>query len=168
MGLPNEHVVEQSWVNEVRNLHARIIEVSPKHPDIARALMQFRLVSCNPAHTLYPLGLFAVLELLLTHDPHGNYDSLSHQIRTKIPLLERRFDCPIDYSVFTDSKKETVWKKLYEYRSAIAHGGALQFDRGLSVLKDAPVARGFLEEATKAVLRHALKEPELVLDLRSV
>jgi hypothetical protein len=115
---------------------------------------------------LYPLGVFAVIESLLTHDPQGSHDSLTHQIKGKMALLEKRFHNPLDYSCFASAKSETIWGKLYSYRSAIAHGDTPDFKGTLSVLKDQMTAVSFLDSAAKALLRHALEEPELILDLR--
>jgi hypothetical protein len=118
---------------------------------------------CNGLHML---GLFAVLESLLTHDAKGAYDSLTHQIRSKMVLLGKRLTKPLDYGVFGPADPATIWWKLYQVRSCIAHGGRLNFSK-LQVLKDERTAEAFLLTATKALLRHALKEPELVLDLRA-
>ena len=111
--------------------------------------------------------LFSVIELLLAHNPQGGYDSLTHQISTKLPLLQRRFKQPLDYSKF-GADETKVWKTLYAYRSTIAHGGRVDFQKALKVLKGPYLVSAFLVDATRAVLRHALIEPDLVLDLRAV
>jgi hypothetical protein len=117
---------------------------------------------------MYTLGLFAVIESLLTHDPKGGYDSLGHQIRSKIPLLDRRMEKRLDYTVFQNANADSLWKKLYDYRSTIAHGGRADFSGPLNVLKTPKTVSDFLDTAVKALIRHATKEPELVFDLRAV
>jgi hypothetical protein len=110
--------------------------------------------------------LFAIVESLITHDPHDQYDSLVHQIRSKMKLLGRRFRKPLDYSPFGTTSMDSIWKKLYKCRSCIAHGGKLQFDGDLKVLTNLEVVERFLLSATRSVLQQALFEPDLVLDLR--
>jgi hypothetical protein len=107
--------------------------------------------------------------MLITHNPklEDRGDSITHQMKSKIPLLSHRFDRPLDYSIFQDANKEKIWSALYKYRSAIAHGGVPDFeDKELRVLKDSSNAKIFLKETVKALLRHCLKEPELFRDLR--
>jgi hypothetical protein len=116
---------------------------------------------------LYVLGLFGVIESLLTHDPKGGYDRLTHQIKTKVKLLNERFSTPLDYSAFDNLPSDKIWKPLYSFRSAIAHGRIPTFDRDLRVLKDERTAVEFLRKAAKTLLRHALEEPQLVLDLQA-
>jgi hypothetical protein len=165
----NDSVVDDAYIREFQEVRSLIEKNSHAHPDIRRALDLFRMVHAIDAHhLLYALGLFTVVELLLTHNPHGRYDSLNHQVATKMPLLERRFSQPLNYSVFGATEKKTLWKKLYEYRSVIAHGGRLDFGEHLKLLVSQWPANDFLLRAVKAVLRHALTEPELVFDLREV
>jgi hypothetical protein len=162
-------IITDAYVHDLREIHLLIRQGTQSHEEIKRALDLFRIASAiDPHHLLYALGLFVVIEFLLTHNPHGRYDGLSHQVATKIPLLERRFAQPLDYSLFAAAEKSEVWRKLYEYRSRIAHGGQLDFSRELKPLRGHSPARDFLLQATRGVLRNALTEPELVLDLRAV
>lgn len=120
---------------------------------------------------LQVLGLFAIIEMLLTHNPNDREigDSLSHQISTKVPLLSARFQTPLDYSTFgTDARPSTIWKKLYEYRSKIAHGDVADFSGRLSLLVNQQTAITFLELAARQIVRHALNEPELVDALKPI
>ena len=56
---------------------------------------------------------------------------------------------------------------MYAYRSAVAHGGIPNFTRGdLAGLKSPNQALKLLKESTKALIRHALSEPQLIVDLR--
>lgn len=56
---------------------------------------------------------------------------------------------------------------MYKYRSAITHGGMPDFTRGdLAVLMSPRQALKLLKETTKALIRHTLSEPQLILDLR--
>jgi hypothetical protein len=118
--------------------------------------------------TLRFLGYFAVLESLLTHPPRPTdpYDSITRQVKKKLTLLDHRWSRRIDYSPFGDTPAETVWGKMYAYRSAVAHGGTPDFNSLLSVLRNHATALRLLQETAKAVVRYALEEPLLVLDLR--
>jgi Apea-like HEPN len=115
------------------------------------------------------LGYFAVLESLLTHAPKPTdpYDSITRQVKKKILLLNRRFEKPLDISRFGSVGHESLWGKMYSYRSAIAHGGSTDFNKGeLQALLSPEDALKLLAETTRAVARHALVEPQLVADLR--
>src|SRR5207302_7818668 len=46
------------------------------------------------------LGHFALIEALITHDPAESGRRLSHQVRTKMPLLMRRFHGPLVVNEF--------------------------------------------------------------------
>ena len=123
----------------------------------------------SPNSEFHVLGLFAIIEMLITHNPklEDRGDSISHQMQSKIPLLSRRFRRPVDYqSFFPGANEKRVWTAMYGYRSALAHGGVPDFNAKLRILKDAPTSVAFLREAVKALLRHSLVEPKLYRDLR--
>ena len=115
------------------------------------------------------LSHFTILEGLLTHNPTGVEDSLNHQLSTKIPLLFRRMDNPPNHAAdFPGVELGALWKKLYSVRSAIAHGSSLDFKSGkLAVLKDFEPVEKYVYTSMKALLRIALREPQLVYDLRA-
>lgn len=138
-------------------------------PEIQRAVTMFDSLSALPLNSEFTvLGLFAIIEMLITHNPklEDRGDSITHQMKSKMPLLSRRFDQPLDYSFLQDANKEKIWSALYKYRSALAHGGVPDFSKELKVLRDAQTAKTFLKEAVKSLLRHSLKEPQLFRDLR--
>ncbi len=114
------------------------------------------------------LGLFGLLESLLTHKPNPTdaYQSITRQVTKKINLLNRRFAWRIDYSVFGSLSQESVWKKMYSYRSCVAHGERVEFKGDLQSLGNAQQALELLEATLKAVVRQTLLEPALIADLR--
>lgn len=114
------------------------------------------------------LGYFALLESLLTHppNPEDRYDSITRQVKRKLTLLNRRFRRPIDYSDFSESDPERIWTKMYSLRSTVAHGGKPDFAKDLRGLRSHTTALKLLRETTRAVARHALEEPQLLVDLR--
>jgi hypothetical protein len=88
-----------------------------------------RGVRRNP--NLLFLGLFTMLEALLTIDDHrtGHRDTLRNQVVNKIALLEKRFVRPLPYNLFRDTNAgpSTIWGKLYTVRSTLAHGRTPDF-----------------------------------------
>jgi hypothetical protein len=114
------------------------------------------------------LGYFAVLEAMLTHvpKPEDRYDSITRQIKKKLSLLNSRLSRPIDYSPFGKEEPEKVWAEMYGYRSTVAHGGTPDFKKKHRTLRSLDCALNLVKETVKAVITHALREPELVRDLR--
>ena len=155
-------------LSNVRELAVKSLAVYKQHPDIARARDTLRVLrTMNRAAPFTLLGYFAVLESLLTHNPHGDYDSLGHQIQSKMNLLDKRFAVPLPYSRFGGMKPDVLWKKkLYKCRSVIAHGGELSFTGDLHQLGTLRQTFEFVELAVKAIMRQAILEPDLVMALR--
>ena len=116
------------------------------------------------------LGYFAVLESLLTHAPKPSdpYDSITRQVKKKLALLDHRFSKRKHYVPLGKAPIDTIWAKMYHYRSLVAHGGDPEFAGDLSLLKSQGTALALIKETVKAVIRHALSEPQLLIDLRGV
>jgi len=115
------------------------------------------------------LGYFALLESLLTHlpNPSDPYESITRQVKQKIALLDNRWTPKLDYGPFGGTPAEKVWTKVYAYRSNLAHGGKPDFTRGeLAALAGPEQALLLVKETVKAVVRHALIEPQLLVNLR--
>ena len=160
-------------VDELREIpenYDLIKNISPDHEHITRAFRKFRdLKSLPRSSELVTIGLFSIIESLVTHCPKltESADSLMHQISTKIPLLSKLFRRKLDYlDYFDDAKEENIWKKLYEYRSRIVHGENSDLSGTLQVLKDRKTVHEFLKETTKLLLLLALREPTLLTDLK--
>lgn len=118
------------------------------------------------------LGMFMIIEMLLTHNPNDKEvgDSLTHQIKTKMAFVSSRFKNPLDYSRFGPAADQgQIWGALYTYRSCIAHGNHIDFSKApLSKLKSATDAFDFLETATKELLAYAIREPSIVNGLKPI
>jgi hypothetical protein len=114
------------------------------------------------------LGYFALLESLLTHKPEPSdpYDSITRQVKKKLALLDHRWPRPLDYSPFKGATIDTIWSRMYAYRSLVAHGGTPAFTGRLEILRNHDTALILLKETVKAVVRQALVEPQLLVDLR--
>ncbi|HJV00347.1 MAG TPA: hypothetical protein VJ752_07365 [Burkholderiaceae bacterium] len=139
------------------------------HSVIEHALQRLWLLNTQSTGTLFEvLGLFAIIESLITHKPIDKGDSINHQITTKVALLSRRFDQPIPYDVyFGNTSPKKVWDKLYGYRSAVAHGSILTFEGEFKILRNASHANEFLRKVTHSLLRNSLNEHELYEDIRA-
>ena len=136
-------------------------------PKLAGRLMELRLLP--PYSPLLFLGYFSILESILTHlpDPSDPYDSITRQVKKKVALLNSRFDKPLNYATIGGAGSDTIWGAMYHLRSCIAHGSTPDFERGkLTLLSDFDTALALIKETTKKVVRHCLREPELVHDLR--
>ncbi|MGD1277857.1 MAG: hypothetical protein ABR964_11630 [Tepidisphaeraceae bacterium] len=164
-----EDILDDAAVNEIREGFKSLQDIAGQFPRITRASEKFLHLRGVAGSDLYPLGLFAIIESLLTHDPHGRYDSLRHQIASKIPLLEKRMAMKLDYSVFRNPTPQEIWQALYSYRSTIAHGDDANFALAeLRILVNRGRVEQFLTQALKSLIRHAMREPELVTDLQKV
>lgn len=143
-----------------------------KHPELHRAIGMFDALKQLPLDSEYQLlGLFAIIEMLITHNPklEDRGDSITHQMQSKIPLLARRFDKKLNYAgYFDDASEKRVWTALYALRSSVAHGGEVSVSRPeLRVLKDFQHSVSFVRDVVKCLLRHSLTEPQLYLDIKN-
>lgn len=157
---------------EIVKIYEEITHINSKYPDIKRAIKMFDDIKLIPRITdLYILGLFSIIELLITHQPDQNKmgASITHQIKNKIPLLFNRFKIPIEYSnYFTEEKADKIWKTLYKFRSHVAHGQEINFkSNDFKMLNDKKNVLDFLYKTTKNLLRNALIEPRLYSDLKA-
>ena len=115
------------------------------------------------------LSHFTIVEGLLTHSPKTDAgDSLNHQISTKIPLLFRRMEDGVNHvPFFGEIEISKLWKDLDGVRSAFAHGDHADFKGKFSKLKEFALVERYVYLSMKALLRLALREPQLIYDLRA-
>jgi len=106
---------------------------------------------------------------LLTHQPKktDTIDSITRQVKQKVLLLDNRWEPRIDYSAFAECKPDKIWSKMYDYRSCLAHGANPDFKKDLHQLGDPDRPLKLLKQTVKSVLRQAVIEPQLILDLRN-
>ncbi|WGS49823.1 HEPN domain-containing protein [Paraburkholderia sp. D15] len=147
-------------------------ELCEKHPEVQRAFLMYDSLSMlNETSEFHVIGLFAIIEMMITHNPQleDRGDSITHQMQAKLPLLMRRFRRPISTKQhFGDTDPKKVWSALYSYRSALAHGGVANFASSqLKPIKSAEAASEYLHAVVKGLLRHVLIEPLLFLDLKN-
>jgi hypothetical protein len=167
-GLASLSVLLGQWAK----LEADLVDGKPRFPEIRRSINMYDAASLLDTHPdAQVIALFAILEMLITHNPElvDGGDSITRQLKRKIPLLARRFEVPLDFEAyFGDVSPDKVWGLLYSFRSAIAHGGTPDFDRKLSSLRSRANATAFIRGVIGALIRHAISEPQLVNDLKEV
>jgi hypothetical protein len=139
------------------------------HPGTWRAVELFGLFSRTPLLQVFEVvAMFMLIEMLLTHNPNDKEigDSLTHQVLHKVPFVFERRNEQIDYSVFRGAQSDVVWKKLYAYRSAVAHGDEPDFTSKLQILRDADTANRFLTDITRRLIRFSVEDPKLFEGLK--
>jgi len=156
-------------VENISHLHEQYRAFDQSLVNVERLVEQLLDLDALPYESpLLFLGYFAILESLLTHKPKetDTIDSITRQVKQKVILLNNRWQPSIDYSPF-QGNPDAIWKKMYHYRSDIAHGAEPDFKGNLQLLGDSDRALKLLKETVKAVLRQTLIEPQLMLDLRN-
>ncbi len=171
----NRLVLTTADILLTENISGQIASLSTNYEFVktaAQIWQEMRRIS--QSSRLQVIGFFSIIECLITHSPRlaESLDSISHQLCGKLRLITNRmgsndlltttFGSATDGSA-TDTK---VWKRLYSYRSSIAHGNTVSFKREFSVLKSHKVVVDFLSTFTRNLLLHALNEPQLFSDLK--
>ncbi len=173
-GLAAWENAERVSVQQIASL-GRLFEIfttlAPDYSFIRSAMKNFSDLRRIPAMSdLYVVGLFSIIESLITHAPRlsETLDSINHQIVNKVILLRKRFSRSIlPASYFMHASEESIWKKLYAYRSAVAHGTPISLEKSeLQVLKGRDQVIKFLSDNVKELLLLSFREPEFISDLR--
>ena len=119
---------------------------------------------------LLTLSLFSVIESLLTHPPRetDTLRSITYQLRSKIALLEKRFQSPVNFQqYFGDTEPKNLWQKLYGLRSCVAHGNKYDFTTGkYQILGSLENTNHFLDETVREIIKLAIEEKDLIQDLK--
>lgn len=162
--------VSTEEVKEIGRNYFLIKNIRSQYQHITRAIHRLNTLKSLPRDSdVMVIGLFSIIECLITHSPNQSEssDSLTYQIKTKMALLTKRFERTLDHnSYFEDSTQETIWSKLYRYRSKVVHGEQAEFGSDFQILKNRNSVISFLTEAVKLLILCALKEAELVTDLK--
>jgi len=157
-------------LQQLRQTYTLLVTGASACPKAVKAADRFFSLKSFPESSEFMvIGLFSVLESLITHAPELTepMDSLNHQVKTKMSLLSKRFSQPLDYDFFFGSGDvSSIWGRLYEYRSKIAHGDDADFQKKLKLLRNPENATSFLKEAAKLLILCALREPQLISDLK--
>jgi hypothetical protein len=167
---PPPLTVTETELDEIRENYRMLKQIQSSWPAVYRSALLFRsLGGSSDLDEMKIIEYFSVIESLITHAPTLTepMDSLTHQMKTKMNLLDRQFQRRLDYkSIFGTADTDKVWAKLYAYRSKLAHGDEPDFQNELKLLKNRENSMAFLKEAAKLVLLLALREPQFITDLK--
>jgi hypothetical protein len=156
-------------LDTVAGIHQKLGAYDERLINVGRFVQQISDLKALPHESpLRFLGYFTILESLLTHTPKPTdpYESLTRQVKKKVALLDHRWANPLDYAPFGKTLPDKIWSKMYDYRSELAHGGEPSFTDKLKVLGNHARALRLIKETVKLTIRHALEEPQLLVDLR--
>ena len=98
-------------IKQLRQLVELCARVDEEFQFVLDALDSFNaMYRVSRSSNLCIVGYFSVIEALITHQPRlsETLDSISHQIRGKLVLLNKRFDRPVDPECFFDDASEIM------------------------------------------------------------
>jgi hypothetical protein len=172
LGNPQKRlIVTPSDAEQIATLFSALKSHDSRLIQMERIVAQLlELEELRPGSTSQFLAYFGILESLLTHkpDPKDPYDSITRQVKNKINLLDHRWFPRLDYTAFAGTTEDNVWKKMYHYRSILAHGDKPDFSSGeLNALGNHGNAMALLKSTVKATALLALTEPQLLADLKN-
>lgn len=163
-------IVTEDALRRVATIRSRIERIPKSAAFIRSSLARHDAVlNSRSDHGLLVVGLFSIIEGLITHRPRlkESLDSIGHQIRSKLTLLQRRFDFPINADAyFPNAKSEKLWPLLYTYRSCIAHGDEPDYGGKLKPLGGPQNVTRFLVELIRELAITCINDPTLVADLK--
>lgn len=146
----------------------------PSFRFIKKAISDFFELKRVPARApIYVVGLFAIIEMLLTtQQDKTTENSLSHQLKEKLSLFGNRFADPIvlneHFPKAQQMSLKSVVSRLYGYRSKVAHGSDVDFSGGdMQVLESHEAVWKFLRVLVRKLLLQAVSEPALFRDMKS-
>jgi Apea-like HEPN len=168
-------LIGENDIGQLRQTYDLLQQLKTSSPAVYRSAQQFYDLRHIPESNFFMvIGIFSVIEGLITHAPELTQpmDSLTHQMKTKMNLLSKRFERQLDYSgLFETADTDRLWGKLYGYRSKVAHGDTADFASdnkkdGFKLLKSPTNVLRFLNEVAKLLVLYAMKEPEFISDLK--
>lgn len=136
----------------------KLLVNSNAYPFVREAFVMFDQLNTLPKLSrLTVVGLFAVIEMLVTHEKQKNNrnDTISEQIRKRMTELSKIIDLDLRLPAqLKPQKLSKRWDALYDYRGAVAHGD----NRKISV--NADDANEYLKTVIQSILRDVLRNPK--------
>ena len=170
-----ESQINESDIKELKKLFAAFRKIEKRKEDyefIFRNLKNYKTLLRMPIYDdLRNIGKFAIIESLLTTRKSVQIESINHQLKNKIVLLNNRFSKEIQFQKWFKSLPENFNIRkliglLYSYRSCLAHGTKPDFDKELKIIENSVWTDYCVDEICRKVLKQAIFEPELIKDLR--
>lgn len=158
-------------LQSVATLHKKMNEACKINDSLFGTFDEYEMLKDLPYTSKFKtLGYFTIIESLVTRKPKASDpgDSIRRQLKSKMNLLNNRFDKEIDTDDYFEKGMnfETMWGKLYDYRSDIAHGNAKKFGKKYQALIDRFAIDDYLNQVSRAVLKQCILEPQLMVDLK--
>ena len=158
---------------ETLNALEKFDNVKDEFPYISKALEDYFKISELSDNSVFKVvSYIACLELLLVDNSMDKLKSINLQIQTKLNLVNNRLMKPIVVSEYIKGPDTLnlgiVIGIIYNYRSSIAHGDFLDFNKKLKILE--AVSMDDILKLLRLILRKtilfSLNEPELIRDLK--
>ncbi len=167
-GLFDHYDFTLSDIEELKQNYNLVSKQYLKDEFLTRALSNFRLLQETPDYYSYlNLNLFALLEMLVTSRPGINTPSIINQLKTKTKRILDLENFKLSFEeVFIETNENHIWNKLYDYRSCLAHGSFVNFEKELKKLKSEEVVFDFLKNLLKKLLKIFLLQKENALEIK--
>ncbi len=166
--------ISEADLLEIRNYYSLLKEFAKNQdqfPDIAKAHKDIIFLKGLSKRSPFKIiGVFAILELLLTTDDRQREASITSQLRSKISLLNNRSKWSVDFKKYFRGPDTLtlaiIIETLYKYRSEIAHGRPVDFTGKFQIINGDGQLE-FLMLVLKMVFLESLIDPQLVSDLKN-
>jgi hypothetical protein len=165
------NILTKEFIDEIVEIYNLITSLNSRFKIVSDVIQMYSNIKTISGDSYTgQLQFFTIWEILLAHKAIGAGDSLTNQLKNKIPLLHNRMDNKINYISYCvgaeHTKEKVIIEKLYSYRSDIVHGNSIDFADKYKMFKNKENLKGLLYEITKKLILHSLKEPQLILDLK--
>ncbi|MGD8165353.1 hypothetical protein [Pantoea sp. FN0307] len=155
----------QEQLIEFKDIFLKLINLNSKSRYKGILQLFYGIDSIPRQSNLLTLSYFSTLEALLTNGRTAG-ESITNQLIYKTQLLLNMSGTVDHQHLFNGLNYGTLWKKLYQLRSDIAHGNEIDFKKTLSPLKDIDTVNIYLDMVIQKLLRFSLNHPEMVDDLK--
>jgi hypothetical protein len=158
-------------LHSVATLHEKLNSACKINDSLFGTLDEYEMLKDLPYTSKFKtLGYFAIIESLVTRKPKASDpgDSIRRQLKSKMNLLNNRFNREIETDAYFEKETnfDTIWGKLYDYRSDIAHGNSKKFGKEYQCLKNIFAIDDYLNQVSRAVVKQCVLEPQLMVDLK--
>lgn len=134
----------------------------------------YNIFSYNNLDSLKIIGLVSILELLLSSESEEKSRLIGQQLAKKITLINNQSKNQINLNKYfkgSDTNTiETYVSRIYKYRNIITHNLINKNDKELSVILSEENKNNitpFLSDLVKLIIKEALVNPNLVMDLKN-
>jgi hypothetical protein len=157
-----------------KSVNELFISETDENSFIVKALTDFiniHMISDNSPFKL--LSYISIIESLITYQPKNNADTIiSKQLGQKVQFLYNNFMENLSFETYFKGANtntiSTIINKIYTYRNDIAHGNIPQMNKELKIIQLNEVnVIPFLDALLRKILRIAITNPNLIIDLKA-